>query len=112
MARFAIKTFLFDVSDSATVSSSHPVESYKVFGLQMPAAFTGTAITFQAAENQNGTFVDVFDESGSQISITVSTDRYIGLDAAALEIAAAMWIRLVSNDTEVADRTVLMHMKE
>lgn len=37
-----------------------------------PASFTATSITFQHSTTQDGTFYDVYDDTGAKITITVS----------------------------------------
>lgn len=102
----------FTIASGETVSNAVQVLQYKVFALKIPAAFDSTAISFQGSEKPDGDFFDVYDQAGNQISITVSTSRVIGLDAAALEVAAIPYLKIVSNSSESADRTVLLMAKE
>ena len=101
----------FTIDNATTTSNAVQVRQYKVFGLQMPATITGTSLKFEVSDNKDDGFVAVFDESGTEIDLTVSASRYIGLDAAALEIAAAEWIRIVM-DSQSQQTVILMHMKE
>lgn len=55
--------------------------------LFMPAAFTGTSITFQVAyydeaNRTASTFVNLYDSAGNEVTQTVGTSRCIVLDAA------------------------------
>ena len=99
------------IPNGETDSDAFSIESYKVFALEMPAAFTGTAMTFKGAHSKDGTYVAVYDEAGAQVSITVGTSRIIGLDAAALEIAAIEWLKLVSGSSEGSARDIVVHRK-
>ena len=44
-------------------------------GFQVPAGFQGTSIKLQAAEKLDGTYLDVYDSAGSQLSITTAAGR-------------------------------------
>jgi len=102
----AIIPFVFSSSDT---SDPKEIADYKVFALQFPT-MAGATVTFEGSNSLNGTFVKIVDESGATISITATDDSIVGLDAAALEIAAVEWLKLVSASSESV--TVLMHAKK
>lgn len=102
----AIIPFVFD---SSTTSNAKQISDYKVFALQFPT-MAGATITFEGGESRDGTFVKIVDEAGVTIQITATDDSIVGLDAAALEIAAVEWLKLVSASSE--NITVLMHAKK
>lgn len=107
MASQRVKEALIDVSASATVSSIIDLGSNQLFAVHLPAAFTGTALSFTVAPQVDGTYQALYDDAGNAISITVAQGRTVGITGAnAASLAACRFIKLVSNDTEVADRTI------
>lgn len=51
----------------------------KLQGIYMPAAWTTADITLQAASSSGGTFLDVYDDAGTEASISAAASRYITL---------------------------------
>jgi hypothetical protein len=51
----------------------------KLQGIYMPAAWTTAAITLQASDASGGTFRDVYDNAGTEESITAAASQYISL---------------------------------
>ena len=68
----------------------------------MPAAFTGTALTFQVSDGYG--FLALYDEYGTAKSITVAASRAIMLSPAEFWFTQRM--KLVSGTAEAAARTV------
>jgi hypothetical protein len=90
-----------------TTSAALHLRDYVLVGLIMPAAFTGTTITFTASDTLGGTYVTIYDSSGAAISATVAASRAIGLTGAEVD-AVAPWqfVKLVSGSAEGADRII------
>lgn len=94
------------IANGGTDSSAFQVEGV-FFALGMPAAFTGTAMKFKASSTADGTFTIVKDDGGTDVSITVGTSRWIGLQQAVREkLAAFRYLKLVSGSAEAAARTI------
>lgn len=72
--------------------------------LRMPAAFTGTSLTFQGS--QDGVTFQEIDAGGSAYSVTVAASKDIALDP--LKFGGARFIKLVSGSAEGADRAVIV----
>jgi hypothetical protein len=73
------------------------IEGRKPTHLLMPAAFTGTAITFTACETKGGTFLPL-EAAGSAISVTVAANKAVALGEAVKEqLEGLSYIKLVSN---------------
>lgn len=73
-------------------------------GVRIPAAFTGTAITFESSKTATGTFDAVKDGAGNSISKTVAASQYIALDPSLF--AGIRFLKIVSGSNEAADRVV------
>jgi hypothetical protein len=87
-----------------------------VVGLMMPAAFTGTAISFKGADTPTATPLPIYDSDGNLVSVTVAVDRAYGLSGAEADALAPFpFIYLVSNAAgpayEVAARSVKVLVK-
>lgn len=94
------------IASGQTTSPEVDLGGSTLVGLFMPAAFTGTAITFTTAATTGGTFVAVYDSSGNAISATVSTSRYVALSPTTF--AGLRFIKLVSGSSEGGNRTITL----
>ena len=92
---------------SQTDSDEIDIEAHNLFALEMPAAFTGVAITFEAASISGGTFLPVMDGAGAAISLTVAPSQIITLTGSQqAAFGALQFIKLISGSTEVAERAI------
>lgn len=78
----------------------------RVVALQMPASFTGTAVTFKGCLTADGTFLPVYDDTGTLYSVTVSNSSHIYVDERILW--GAPFLKVVSGSTEGAERTITL----
>lgn len=90
-----------------TTSNSINTSSYATGGLQIPAAMTGTAITFLVSED-NVTFTPSYTAANAATSITVGTSRAYPIPA---EVMAHAFFQIVSGSTETAARAILVNLK-
>lgn len=103
------------IAASGSVSGSIALEENGVpmtlCGLFTPGAMTGTAISFHACPTLGGTYVDVSNGAGVDLSVTIQTGEaeYIILDPA--NFAGIRYLQLVSNDTEASARTITLAMR-
>lgn len=93
------------IASSGTVSTAVDLHGHNLVGCVMPAAFTGTAITFQGSQ-EGTTFTDLYDTAGSALSITVAADRFILFTPS--DFAGVRFIKLVSGSSEGAERTLTL----
>ena len=75
-----------------------------LIAISMPAAFTGTALTFTGCDTSDGTFKALYDSTGTAVTATCAASRYIVLDAALF--AGVPYLKVVSGSAEGAARTV------
>lgn len=93
------------IASSGTVSGAVTVPSgYKLAGLITPAALTGTAFTFNVSVDLT-TFVPLYN-GGTQLSVTVSTSRYVSLDTEITKGISA--VQVVSGSAEGAARSITL----
>lgn len=88
------------VANGATVSSAVIAEHYAIYGLIMPAAFDGTALTFDVSYDKTN-WQPLYDATNTAISRTVAAARSYPLPD---ELAAFPYFRLVCGTTQTADR--------
>ena len=90
-----------DVTWSSSVNSSEvDLRAAGAVGLYLPAGFSGAALTVQvnvAPEGQSADWTDLYDDGGSQISITVAADRVHSLP---ISLFGYPKIRFVSDQSE------------
>jgi hypothetical protein len=93
---------------STTTSAAMPTEGAALVGVMMPAAFTGTAITFLVCNTLAGTYVPLKNASGA-VSYTVAAAEYVAVNPA--DFYGVTFFQIVSNATELAARTLVCSMK-
>ena len=47
-------------------------EGFQITGIKMPTAWTAAALTFRACEDAAGTYADVYDVDGVEVTITAT----------------------------------------
>jgi hypothetical protein len=95
------------IAISTTTSGAIDMGGMNLVGLIMPAAMTGTSMTFQGSVDGTNYF-DLYDSSGTQLSITIAASRFILLVPA--DFAAVRYLKLVSGSSEAAERSInLVH---
>lgn len=100
----AIRSQAITIANGETVSSAFPSSDMAAFGLQMPAAFTGTSITFQVSADNGTTYQALYDVTGTtQVSMTVTTSRSYDLPA---ELASWTHFKIVSGSAEGGVRSL------
>lgn len=97
------------IASSGTTSGAIDLQGLVLCQIQMPAAFTGTSITFQSSHDGT-TYQALYDTSGNQLAVTVSTDRYINI--APTDFAGCRYLKIVSGSTEGGDRIIGLVTRE
>lgn len=78
-------------------------------GLMIPAAFTGTALTFETCDTPNGTYLPLYDDTNTLISLTVAPSRAYSLDPKKFQ--GSNFLKLKSGTAEGADRSIICSLK-
>ena len=76
------RTFTATIANGESLSGAVDLEGYTLTGIYMPGTWAAAAITLQsdspvAAEN---TFLNVYDDAGTEKSITTAASRFVLLD--------------------------------
>ena len=104
------KQALIDVSADASNSLGVKTDGMLLCGVQFPAAMTGTAVTFDFSMD-NSAFLDVKETDGTDVSYTVSAGDVVRVDPSGWAFASNGYIRVTSNGTEAADRSIILHFR-
>ncbi len=102
----ATKATVVTIPNAGTFTPTIPLEGNRFpLGIVIPAAFTGTALTFLASPTEGGTPVAVYYES-TLYSVTVAPDRHVSLNPNAF--ASVKFLQIVSNLAEGAARNLIL----
>ena len=104
------KLALIDVSADASNSLGVKTDGMLLCGVQFPAAMTGTAVTFDFSMD-NSAFLDVKETDGTDVSYTVSAGDVVRVDPSGWAFASNGYLRVTSNGTEAADRSIILHFR-
>lgn len=92
------------IANGTTTTPEIDLGGTEIVGIQMPAAFTGTTVTFLAATATGGTYQAVTDGTGSNISKTVAASKYIAIDPTLFR--GIRYVEIVSGASEGGARTL------
>ena len=104
------KPALIDISADASNSLGVSTDGMLLCGIQFPAAMTGTSVTFDFALD-NSSWADVVETDGSAVSYSVSAGDVVRVDPSGWGFASNGYLRVTSNGTEAADRSIVLHFR-
>lgn len=97
------------IANGQTVSAAIPTKGLTLVGIQLPAAFTGTAMTFQGSVDGT-TYQAVYSTtSGTALSYTVAQAHYVAIDP--VPFYGLAFIKLVSGSSEGGARSFSVTLK-
>ncbi|MBY0355714.1 MAG: hypothetical protein K2Q12_08315 [Rickettsiales bacterium] len=103
-----IYTTDISIANGQTISGNINLAGTTLCGIHMPAAFTGTSVTFQTAPTLDGTY-QVIQKNGVDLSYVVTASRYIVIDPA--DFTGTQFLRIVSSGAEAAARTLSLAVR-
>lgn len=101
------------IADGETVQTgSVDTIGYLVSGIIIPTGFEGTTLTFQASDDDGGTFLDVVNSAGTAVSMTVAAATHIVFEPQTF--AGARYLKVVAGTAQTGDITLklVMHREE
>lgn len=101
-----ITTQTVEIPNGQTVSSLTDLHGASIVSLIMPAAFTGTVLRFKGSMDRTN-FYDMYDGGGMEITVDVESSHYVCLNVPD-DFKGVRYLKVVSNQTETADRTVTL----
>lgn len=108
-------TGLFNPAYAAKILSGQQESSviscggFVLCGVKIPAAFTGTALTFEMCDTAGGTYVPVNGIDGTPISYVVAQGNYYAIDPK--NFHGINFLKIKSGSSEGADRALVVSMK-
>jgi hypothetical protein len=103
-----IRTLNAVIPNSGTISAAVDLVGTGLVAIQLPAAMTGTAISFQGSADGT-TFGAIHDGAGAAVSITIAANLVVVVPSSITN--GSRWLKLVSGSTEAAERTIKLITK-
>ncbi len=98
------------IANGASESAALALNGMSLVGVFIPAAFTGTAISFEAATAIDGTYVPVKSTtSGTALSYTVAVSTFCAIDPK--DLLGVNFLKIKSGSTEGGARTIVCSLK-
>ena len=78
------RVFTATIADGQSLSGAVDLEGYTLTAIYMPDTWAAAAITFQSDQPlaAEGSYLDVYDDAGTEKSVTTAADRFVLLDPA------------------------------
>lgn len=105
------KKVLIDVSADASNSTGVQTDGLLLSGVVFPATMTGANVTFDFSFDGT-TWVDVAETNNTEVTYNVSAGNVVRVDPSGWAFAAAGFLRVTSDATEAADRTIYLIFKQ
>jgi len=98
------------IANGQQSSSVIALDGFALVGIYLPAAFTGTALTFEACDTAAGTFLPVkAGTGGSALSYTVAQGTFVAIDPK--DFQGIAFLKIKSGSAEGAARTLKCALK-
>lgn len=97
------------IANGGTTSSVVDLQGRGVVAIIIPAAFTGTAITFSMSHN-NVTFQVCYNTANTALTATVTQGRTYMI--APTDLIGARYLKIISNAAEGAERAISVISRE
>ena len=78
------------IKDGESLSDVIDVRGYRAMAIAMPSEWTAANITFQGAVEEDGDFLDVYDDDGDELQISAAANRFIVVCGEAEKIPDSM----------------------
>ena len=105
------KKVLIDVSEDASNSTGVQTDGLLLSGIVFPATMTGANVTFDFSFD-GSTWVDVAETNNTEVTYNVSAGNVVRVDPSGWAFASAGFLRVTSDATEAADRTIYLIFKQ
>lgn len=98
-------TYRVTIASGEDTSGAFPTYGYGTLAVETPSSFTGTALSLKLAEREEATYKDVGDDSGA-ISIPAGASQIVIFGS----VLIGPFGKIVSNASEAAERTLIVHL--
>jgi|SRR5271166_4565002 len=96
------------IASGQQISAAFATGGMELVGVFIPAAFTGTTITFLASTTLGGTYVPISNAAGL-VSYTVGASEYIAINPQ--DFYGVAFLQIKSGSAEGAARTLTISLK-
>jgi hypothetical protein len=93
------------IASAATTSGAITLGANTITGMVLPAAFTGTALSFQVSAD-GATYVALYDSTNTLETMTVAQGR--GYSVNPTVFAGWPYMKIISGSTEAASRAITL----
>ncbi len=105
----AVTQISVTIASGASLSAATDLGPYRVFAIVMPASWTTANLTFQGSSDGIN-FFDLYDDTGTEVSVTATASKYIILTSP-VKLLGLRWLKVRSGTTgtpvnQAADRIV------
>lgn len=98
------------IANGQTETDALTLNGFVLCGILLPAAFTGTTITFEVASAIGGTYVPLKSTiAGTLLTYTVAPSTYAAIDPK--DFHGVQFLKIKSGSAEAAARTLLCALK-
>ena len=110
---FALKTSLIDISADNQLGSAIDMEQYNYYAITLPVMTGVAAMGFWGADDADGTFVEIKDESGTAVTIaTTASSTTYSLDVATMRyLLPFRFLKPRAGDAQAGDRTLTFRLR-
>lgn len=98
------------ITSGQTASAAIDLSNGSPCAIYLPAAFTGTALTFTCSPTLAGTYQQLCDSTGAAITYTVAQGKNYKLAPA--DFIGVKYLKIVSGSSEGADRTITVAIRD
>lgn len=104
----------FTIASGASLSDAIDISEAVLVGIKLPSTWTAANLTIQAAdEDAESTFNNVYDQTGTEVTITASASRHVILEPAKFAGMKQIKLRSGTSGTPVnqaAGRTIVAYL--
>ena len=107
----SLQTVSATIANTATKSGAVATGGMALVGIYMPAAFTGTTITFEVHNQETGTYNPVKKSDGTALTYTVDNAAvsYVAIDPS--YFYGVFYLKVVAGSAQGASRTLTLALK-
>lgn len=114
------RTVTIDQTDGATaraITSEIDLAGYFLTGIGMPSGWTAANLTFKSAPATGGTFQNVYDDAGTEITVTAAASENLSLLTATKLLNAYRYVKIRSGTgatpvTQEVARTLTLYLQD
>ena len=99
------------VGAGTSLSAAVPTGTKTVCGMAIPAIWSAAALTFQVSVDGGSTWLDLYDVTGSEVSVTAAAGQYHAIDPVVFAAINHVKVRSGTSGAPVvqtADRTITL----